>query len=130
MRIDSLVVQQGSLRVETDNLASGTVSRIDAHHPFLSQRRCQKQLAQVAREHADSLIVCLFLARRGKLGLNAWLYQAFIGVSYRVGNLMRAFIVSPYEFPFKSFGAVRVIGRDGHFQDAFRFSSPYGQEAV
>ena len=59
---DCLVMEQGSLCVEADYLASGTESRIDSHDTFLSQRRSQKQLAEVAGKDPDSLFIGLVFA--------------------------------------------------------------------
>ena len=42
MRIDGLIVQQVALCVETNHLASRAIPRVDAHYPFLSQRRSQE----------------------------------------------------------------------------------------
>ncbi len=49
------MVQQFALAVQTDQLATGSETRIDSHNPFGAQRWCQQQLAQVSREHLDGL---------------------------------------------------------------------------
>ena len=70
MRIDILIMQQIALRVETNNLTSGTESGVDGEHPFLSQRWSEKKLAEVLGEYANRFIVGFLFGLGGKFCLD------------------------------------------------------------
>ena len=62
MRIDRLVFDQFSLRVQAHHLAPGAKTGIYRHDIPESQGRRHQEMTQVIREYPDSLAVRLFLA--------------------------------------------------------------------
>ena len=130
MRIDGLIVQQVALCVETNHLASRAIPRVDAHYPFLSQRRSQEQLTEVSGKDTDGFLVGFFLAEGGKFGLDAGLQQTLVGITHGFFHLLATFIVATDIASFQTFGTFFVVGRDAYFQKSFGFSTADGQESV
>ena len=62
MREYGFVVKEVALFVEADHLAAGPEARVNSKDAFLTDRRCEKELAEVLSEYADGLKVGLFLS--------------------------------------------------------------------
>ena len=77
---DGLMMEQIALRIKAHHLTTSTETRIDTHHPFLSEGCAQQQLTEILRKHADGLIVGLFLADGSKFCFNGRLEQTLITV--------------------------------------------------
>ena len=130
MRINGFVVQQVALCIEAYHLTAGTISWVDAHHPFLSQRWSQQQLTEVSGKDTDGFFVGFLLAEGSKFGLDAGFQQALVGIVDSLLDLLAAFVVATYVASFKAFGTFFVIGRDGYLQKSFGFASADRQQAV
>jgi AraC-like DNA-binding protein len=81
-------MEQITLRVQTHHLASGTESRVDGEHSFLSEWSRHEQLFQVADKDAYRFLVCKFLRQIGKLRFYRRLEETFEGVGNSIGNIM------------------------------------------
>ena len=124
-------MQKGTLCIQADYFASRTKSRVDTHHPFLSQRRGQQQLTEVFCEYPNSFFISLFLAECGKLGFDGRFQQALVGIGESFFHLVCTFIVGPNEQPLQAFVAhIFIFRENGYFQDTFRFSPTKSQQAV
>ena len=124
-------MQQIALSIQTDHLTAGTISRVDAHGTFLSQRWSQQQLPEIFGKDTDSLFVRLFFAECGKFCFYRWFQQSLIGIVYSFCHLCGTFPVSVYILPFQPFGTgCFIVGSDGNLQDTFGFSTADGEQTV
>ena len=130
MRVDILIVQQVALRIEADDFAAGTESGVDGEHPFLSERRREKQLAEILRKYADSFVVGFFFGLGGKFCFDGRFEQTVICVGSGFLYLMAAFIIAMYELAVEAFQTGFVIRTDGYFQQPFGFCPADGEQAM
>ena len=130
MRIDILIMQQIALCIETNHLTSGTESGVDGEHPFLSQWRSEKKLAEVFGEYANCFIVGFLFGLGGKFCFDGRLEQPFVSIRRGFAHLPATFVVATYELAFQTFDAGLVVGIDRHFQQPFRLCPADGEQTV
>ena len=123
-------MQQITLSVETNNLATGTETGIDGEYPLLSQWRSEKKLAEVFGEYANCLIVGFLFGLGGKFCFNGRLEQPFVSIRRGFVHLSATFVVATYELAFQTFDARLVVRSDGHFQQPFGFGTADGKQAM
>ena len=80
---DGLMVKQIALCVEAHHLTTRAETRVNTHHPFLTQRCAQQQLAQVFCEDADGLIIGFLLTEGSKLRFDGGFEQTFVTILNR-----------------------------------------------
>ena len=131
MRINGLIVQQSALRVEAHDLASRPVARVDGQHAFLTQRRCQQELAQVGRKHTNGFFVSPLLAPGCKLCLDGRFQQAFVSIGHSRSHLLPASVTRTDKLTLQAFQRFGVVGRrDVHLQETLGLAPANGQQTV
>ena len=130
MRIDGFVMQEVALCIEANHLTSGTISRVDTHHPFLSEGRGEQQLSEITGKYPDSFFIGLLLAEGGEFCFDAGLQEALVSILYSFLHLQAAFVVATDIASHQPFGTFFIVGRDGYFQQTFGFTSADGQQTM
>ena len=127
---DGFMVEQVALCIETHDLATRAESRVNTHHPLLSEWCREQKLAQILGKDVDGLLVCLLLAEGGKLVFYAGLEQALVGIVHRFAHQGGTRAVAVNVAVLESFGRIVVVGRYAHAEYAFVFASPDGKQTV
>ncbi len=130
VRVDRGVVQQFALAVQTDHLAAGAKTRIDAHHPFGAQRRRQQQLSQVVGEDPNRFGISTILERQPQFGFQRAAQQPFVAVAHGLAHLVAVRAVAGDEERLQDRQRLFLRRRQGQAENLFAFPPAHGQHPV
>ena len=122
-----IVIQQVSLLIEHNHLASSPDAWVYSHHAFLSERRIKEQLPEVSSKHFNGFCLCLLPACPSKLILHAWCEQALVRV---VNSLSHKLWTLPSAMYVASANALQSIVADNTYvniQYAVSLTTPHRQ---
>ena len=118
---DDVIGEQLALSIQEHHLAPSAKAGIDRQHIFLTERRRQKQFAQVVREDADGLLVRAFLQHRARFAFHRETQQALVAIVRRQLDLRRRRRVVLHKQPFERIERLFLGRREAREQKTFRF---------
>ena len=131
MRENDIMGQQIALGIQAHQLAAGTETRVDGHHPFLPYRRGQQQLSQIIAENLDAFHIGLFLGFPTHFSGNGRIQQPFPSIVYGFSDLRAGFpagiTLGLTIVVIKLIAALFPVGINLHFQETFLLGAQHGQ---
>ena len=128
------MLQEIALRIQAYHLAASPETGVDGHHPLLSHRSGQKELAEVLSEYADGFDIGLLLGLADDFSADGRLHEALEAVVDGVADfktgLAGGVAVRLTPVVVELVAALFGIGIQAHVQSAFALCAKYCQKGM